>query len=554
MSETKPDSGHPDERTKRKDRKKEEYDLLITGGMIFDGSGNPGVSGDVAVKRDMIAQIGHCIDKTPAKRVIDASGCAVAPGFIDPHSHTDFELLVNPRAESKIRQGITTEIGGNCGFSLFPPSNPQRNYLQKKYDVTVDWNNITEFFDILMRQGIALNYGSLIGHSDLRGAVMGAADRPPTQEELKKMKVILEGHLESGAFGLSSGLIYTPGSFANTNELIELCRVVAIHNGVYSTHMRDEGDNILDAFEEAVTIAKESKVSLQISHLKIAYPRNWPKVHAILSRISEVEKENVKILADRYPYVATSTLLSVFLPPWVKQGTTEEYLRRLQDPSIRRQVCDHIRNQEEKIVSWDKIRISSVLTEHNKHFLGKSVLAIARELQKDPGDTIMDLIVGEEDQVEMINFSLNEDTFRQIILHPLVVIGSDGWALSPYGKLAEGKPHPRSYGTFPRMLGRYVREEKIMTLGRAIQKMTSITAKKFGLTWRGWLREGFFADIVIFDPDRVTDRATWEEPHQYPEGINYVIVNGRVVIDQGRHTGLLPGRVLKKEIPLTFVY
>lgn len=552
MSKKQTNNNHPDKRDERMSRK--EYDLLITGGTIFDGSGNPGVAGDVAIKRDMIVKIGKNIDKSSAHKVIDAFGCTVTPGFIDPHSHTDFELLVNPKAESKIRQGITTEIGGNCGFSVFPPSNLNRHNLKKKYDIEIDWFDVTGFFDLLARQGIALNYGSLIGHSDLRGTVMGAADRPPTPQELDRMKVLLEENLEAGVFGLSSGLIYTPGCFAHTNELIELCRIVAIHNGVYSTHMRDEGDNLIEAVEEAITIAKESKVSLQISHLKMAYSRNWPKVHAILSRISEVEKENVKILADRYPYVATSTLLSVFIPPWVKQGTTEEYLGRLKDPSLRRQLYDYIRKQEEKIGSWDNIRISSVLTDDNKRFIGKSILKIAMELQKEPGDVIIDLLIEEEDQVEMINFSLNEDNFRQIILHPLVVIGSDGWALSPYGKLAEGKPHPRSYGTFPRMLGRYVREEKIMTMGEAIQKMTSRTAIKFGLKWRGWLREGFFADIVVFDSDRIIDRATWEEPHQYPEGIHYVIVNGQVVIDQGNHTGLLPGRVLKKEIPLRFVY
>ena len=552
MSETKTDNSHPDKRDERMSR--EEYDLLITGGTIFDGSGNPGVLADVAIKRDMIVKIRGSIDKSTARKVIDASGCAVTPGFIDPHSHTDFELLVNPKAESKIRQGITTEIGGNCGFTLFPPSNVNRRYLKNRYDIALDWKDVTEFFDLLARRGIALNYGTLIGHSDLRGNVMGAADRPPTPRELDKMKVILEEHLEAGVFGLSSGLIYTPGCFAHANELIELCRVVAIHNGVYSTHMRDEGDNILEAVEEAITIAKESKVSLQISHLKMAYPRNWPKVHAVLSRISEVEKENVKILADRYPYVATSTLLSVFIPPRVKQGTTEEYLKRLKDPSLRRQIHDYIRNQEERIGSWDNIRISSVLTKSNKRFIGKSILQIAREVRKKPGDVIIDLLIEEEDQVEMINFSLNENNFRQIIMHPLVVTGSDGWALSPYGKLAEGMPHPRSYGTFPRILGRYVREEKIMTLGEAIQKMTSRTANKFGIKWRGWLKEGFFADIVVFDPDRIIDRATWEKPHQYPEGIHYVIVNGQVVIDQGNHTGLLPGRILKKEIPLRFVY
>lgn len=552
MSKAKTNNRYPRERDVKTSR--EQYDLLITGGSIFDGSGNPGIDGDVAIKRDMIVKIERHIDKRTARQVIDASGYAVTPGFIDPHSHTDFELLVNPKAESKIRQGITTEIGGNCGFSLFPPSDVNRSYLKKKYDIAMDWENVTEFFDLLTRRGIALNYGSLIGHSDLRGNVMGSADRPPTPEELDKMKVLLEEHLEAGVFGLSSGLIYTPGCFAHMNELIELCRIVAIHNGVYSTHMRDEGDKILEAVEEAIGIAKESKVSLQISHLKMAYPRNWPKVHAILSRISEVERENIKILADRYPYVATSTLLSVFIPPWLKQGTTEEYIDRLKDPSLRPQIYDYIRKQEERIGSWDSIRISSVLTEDNKQFIGKSILKTALELQKDPADLIIDLLIEEEDQVEMINFSLNEDNFRQIILHPLVVIGSDGWALSPYGSLAEGKPHPRSYGTFPRMLGRYVREEKIMTLGEAIQKMTSLTASKFGLKWRGWLREGFYADIVIFDPEKVIDRATWEEPHQYPEGIHYVIVNGQVVIDRGNHTGLLPGRVLKKEIPLTLSY
>ena len=552
MSKAKKNNRYPSERDVKTSR--EQYDLLITGGSIFDGSGNPGIDGDVAIKRDMIVKIEKHIDKRTARQVIDASGYAVTPGFIDPHSHTDFELLVNPKAESKIRQGITTEIGGNCGFSLFPPSDVNRSYLKKKYDIAMDWKDVTEFFELLTRRGIALNYGSLIGHSDLRGNVMGSADRPPTPEELDKMRVLLEEHLEAGVFGLSSGLIYTPGCFAHMNELIELCRIVAIHNGVYSTHMRDEGDKILEAVEEAIAIAKESKVSLQISHLKMAYPRNWPKVHAILSRISEVERENIKILADRYPYVATSTLLSVFIPPWLKQGTTEEYIDRLKDPSLRPQIYDYIRKQEERIGSWDSIRISSVLTEDNKQFIGKSILKTALELQKDPADLIIDLLIEEEDQVEMINFSLNEDNFRQIILHPLVVIGSDGWALSPYGSLAEGKPHPRSYGTFPRMLGRYVREEKIMTLGEAIQKMTSLTASKFGLKWRGWLREGFYADIVIFDPEKVIDRATWEEPHQYPEGIHYVIVNGQVVIDRGNHTGLLPGRVLKKEIPLTLSY
>lgn len=533
---------------------KKEYDLLISDGIVYDGSGNPGIEIDVAIKGDMIVEIGKNLKKTKAKSVIEAKGMAVSPGFIDPHSHTDIELLANPKAESKIRQGVTTEIGGNCGFSLFPPSDGNRRYLKTRYDLELDWEDVDEFFAQLERRGIALNYGTLIGHGDLRGSVMGLVDRPPTHDELQKMQILLENNLEAGVFGLSSGLIYIPGSFAQTEELIELCRLVAVYNGVYATHMRNEGDYLLDAVEEAITIAKESKVSLQISHLKLAYPRNWPKIHAVLSRISEVENEGIKILADRYPYVATSTLLSVFIPSWVKNGTTDEYLSRLKDPALNSKICEYVKEQEEKIGSWDNIRISSVLTPQNKPFIGQSVKDAALEAGKDPCKFIVDLLFEENDQVEMINFSLNEDNFKQIIAHPLVVIASDGWSLAPYGMLGKGKPHPRSYGTFPRMLGRYVREEEIMPLGEAIQKMTSLTAKKFGIKWRGWIRKGFYADLVIFAPDKVIDNATWENPHQYPTGIQYVIVNGEIVIQEGEHTGLLPGKILKKEIPVRLVF
>ena len=533
---------------------KKEYDLLISKGIVYDGSGNPGMEIDVAIKGDMIVQIGKNLKKSKAKSVIEAKGLAVSPGFIDPHSHTDIELLANPKAESKIRQGVTTEIGGNCGFTLFPPSDVNREYLRTRYDLELDWEDVNGFFAQLERRGMALNYGTLIGHSDLRGSVMGLVDRPPTHDELQKMQTLLEESFEAGVFGLSSGLIYTPGCFAQTEELIELCRLVAVFNGVYATHMRNEGDYLLEAVEEAITIARESKVSLQISHLKLAYPRNWPKVHAVLSRISEVEKEGIKIMADRYPYIATSTLLSVFIPSWIKDETNDKYLARLKDPGLNQKICEYIKEQEERIGSWDNVRVSSVLTAQNERFVGKSIREAARESGKEPCNFIVDLLLEEKDQVEMINFSLNEDNFKQIIAHPLVVIGSDGWSLAPYGMLGGGKPHPRSYGTFPRMLGRYVREEEIMTLGEAIQKMTSLTAKKFGIKWRGWVREGFYADLVIFDPDKVIDKSTWENPHQYPEGIQYVIVNGRIVIQEGEHTGLLPGKILKKETPIRLVF
>jgi len=345
--------------------------------------------------------------------------------------------------------------------------------------------------------------------------------------------------------GLSTGLIYTPGIFAQVQEIIELCRVVADMGGVYATHMRDEGDYLIEAVEEAIRVAVEAGVSLQISHLKLSYPRNWSKLHAVLSRISEMRSEGVEILADRYPYTATSTFLSVFFPCWIKEGSASEYLRRLNDVRLEKELRAYVKKQEEKIGSWSTILICSVLTEKNKSLVGKNILQAASESGKEPFEFIRDLLIEEQDQVGMINFSLNEENFKRIMAHPLVVIGSDGWALAPYGKLGVDKPHPRSYGTFPRLLGRYVREEKIMSLGHAIEKMTSIAARKFGLDKRGQIREGFFADLVVFDPDRVIDLSTWDKPHQYPAGIEYVIVNGEVVIRRGEHTGLLPGRILK---------
>jgi N-acyl-D-amino-acid deacylase len=353
--------------------------------------------------------------------------------------------------------------------------------------------------------------------------------------------------MRSGVMGLSTGLIYAPGMFAPTGEIVELCSVVAHWGGVYTTHMRDEGDFLSESVEESIAVARTAGVSLQLSHLKLAYPRNWPKVHQVLSRISEVRAHGLDVLADRYPYTATSTFLSVFFPRWVKDGSIRENLLHIRGTEREVELRGYLRRQEEKLGSWDSILIASVLTEESTPLVGKTVLQASAESGRDPFDFILDLVIRENDQVGMINFSLNEETFKQIILHPLVVIGSDGWALAPYGPLSRDKPHPRSYGTFPRMLGRYVRDEKIMSLGRAIEKMTSLTAEKFGLTGRGRIQKGWFADLVVFDPARVGDRSTWDNPHQYPEGIELVVVNGRVVIDGGDHTGELPGRILRHE-------
>ena len=528
----------------------EDYDILISDGVVYDGLGNEGQPLDIAIKGDKIFKIGVRMDKCKAKTVIEADGLVVSPGFIDPHSHTDIELLVNPKAESKIRQGITTEIAGNCGFTMFPLTagnlEEKRKYGEEKYGVDIDWLNINGFFDRLEERGIALNYATQLGHGSIRSAVFGHQDRPPTDGEMETMRRLVKENMEAGAMGLSTGLIYTPGCFAGTEEIIELCREVAAYRGIYATHMRNEGDCLMEAVEESIRIAREANVSLQISHLKLAYPRNWSKLHAVLSRISEVKAQGMEILADRYPYTATSTLLNTFIPRQIQQGTTAEYLARLKDPAHDREIRHFVQVQEEKIGSWDKVFISSVLTKDNQGLVGKSIMQAAMERGKEPYDLIRDLLIDEEDQVWMINFSLSEDNFKRIIAHPLVVIGSDGWALAPYGTLGRDKPHPRSYGTFTRMLGRYVRDENLMPLGIAIEKMTSLTARKFGLKARGQIKEGFFADLVVFDPCNIVDLANWTDPHQYGTGVEFVLVNGCIVIGEGEHTGALPGRVLKK--------
>jgi N-acyl-D-amino-acid deacylase len=528
-----------------------EYDLLISGGTIYNGLGVDGFEADLAIKKDRIVQIGQSLNESAAGRIIRVPGLSVCPGFIDPHSHTDIELLVNPLAESKIRQGVTTEIAGNCGFTLFPLNETtfeqRRAIFKDKYDYDLEWKDMEGFFSRIAERGVAVNYGTLLGHGTLREYVMGMEDRSSEDHEIEKMKSVLREYMKAGAFGMSTGFIYTPGSFAQSEEIIELCRTTADYGGVYATHMRDEGDYLIESVEETIRVAQETGVSLQISHLKLAYPRNWSKIHQVLSRISQVKSEGVDILADRYPYTATSTFLSVFFPRWVKDGSITENLRQLKGSTQEQKLREYIMTQEEKIGSWDNIMIASVLTEKNQHLAGKTILQAARENGKVPYTFIRDLIIEENDQVGMINFSLNEENFKRIIMHPLVVIGSDGWSLAPYGNLSKDKPHPRSYGTFPRMLGRYVRDEKIMSLGTAIEKMTSITAEKFSLHGRGRLQKGYYADIVIFDQDKVMDTSTWHDPHRYPAGINYVIVNGEVVIENGEHTGNRPGRILRHE-------
>jgi N-acyl-D-amino-acid deacylase len=527
------------------------YDLLVKDGLIFDGQGGPPFRADIAISGDSIVAIGK-IGNSRGKTVLNAGGLAVSPGFIDVHDHSDLSLIVNPKAESVIHQGITTLVSGNCGSSPFPIAEEvfeqEREGARKIYDLDLNWKDMSGFFSRVEEKGIALNYATLVGHGSIRGAAMGFNDRQPAPEELERMKRLVEEHIRGGAFGLSSGLEYTPGSFAQSVEIAELCKAAARYDGVYATHMRNEGDRLLESLDESISAARSSGVRLQISHFKVAYPRNWSKVDAALARLEQASREGVDIFCDRYPYIAGSTGLSFYFPAWTKQGTTEEFLNRLKDPSLDTELRSYLAEQEKKLGSWDKVLISSVVSEKNRSLQGKNILEAAKKTQKEPYDFIRDLLIEEKDLVGMIAFTMNEDNLKKILAHPLVGVGCDGAAVAPYGILGRDKPHPRNYGTFPRVLGRYVRGEKILPLEEMIKKMTSIPSRRLGFERRGSLKPGFFADLVIFDPDRVEDKATWEDPHQYPVGLDYVIVNGEIVVDHGTHTGRLPGRILKKKV------
>jgi N-acyl-D-amino-acid deacylase len=528
---------------------KKAYDIVITDALVYDGQGGRPLVADIGVVAETIQTVGKA-KKSRGKLVIEGKGLAVSPGFIDVHDHTDISLIINPKAESVIHQGITTLVSGNCGGSAFPV--PDSIFEEEKenaktiYGLDLTWRDMAGFFSRLEEKGIALNYSTLVGHGAVRGAVMGFNDRPPSPEELERMKSLVEEHMRAGAFGLSSGLEYTPGSFARPAELTELCRVVARFKGTYATHMRDEDEGILESLDECIAAARDSGVRLQIAHLKVGGHRNWPKVDAALAKIDQARQQGVDLFCDRYPYIAGSTGLSSYFPLWAREGKTEDFLRRLQDPALDAKLRSYLATHEDRLGSWDKVLISDVVLEKNRHLQGKNILEAARQMGKQPYDFMRDLLIEEKTMVGMISFYGNEDVLKKILAHPLVGVGCDGSAVAPYGVLSAGKPHPRNYGTFPRALGKYVREEKLMPLEEMIKKITAIPASRFGFEKRGRLEPGYYADLVVFDPDKIADRATWVDPHQYPVGVEYVIVNGQVVVEHGEHTGRLPGKILKK--------
>ncbi|NQV36869.1 MAG: D-aminoacylase [Candidatus Marinimicrobia bacterium] len=522
------------------------FDIIIRNGSIHDGLGNPASNFDLGIIGNRIVVIDN-LSSASADRIIDATGLAVTPGFIDIHTHTDIELIVNPRGESKIRQGITTEIGGNCGSSPFPMTEEDRvesaDRWFTQYGFEADWNDIPGFYNTLKQKGIGLNYGSFTGHGDLRAAVIGRNDIQPAKDQLFQMRSLLEKSIEHGSLGLSTGLEYSPGSYAKTEELIELCRTVSKHNGVYATHMRNEDDHIEEALEEALRICRETGVSTQISHLKVCNKNNWHKVPYILEMLDNAAAI-LPVKADRYPYDAWGTGLSSMLPLWSRQGSTEDVLTRLKDYSQLDGIAAYAEDRARRIGGWDQLLISNCKTEANKIWEGKSIQECAEEAAMPPFDFVRNLLIEDRTNVGIVGFAMNEENLKAFLKSPHVMVGSDGSTAATYGALYKGKPHPRYYGTFPRVLGRYVRDEKTLELPEAIKMMTSMPAEKLNLKQRGSLQKGNFADITIFNPATVIDNATFADPHQYPTGIDYVIVNGKVIIDHGEHSGALAGQLI----------
>jgi len=529
--------------------KGKDLDLVILGGTVYDGSGAAPFRADVGITGGAIREIGR-IRTSRSKAVLEARGLAVSPGFIDVHDHTDVSLLVNPKAESSIRQGVTTLVSGQCGGSPFPLTDEEaaenKAHLAEEYGLDAEWKDIRGFFGRLERSGMALNYSTFVGNGTVRSAVIGEGDRSASAEELEKMKALVADAMAGGALGLSSGLEYTPSSFASTEELIELCRVAARTGGVYATHMRDEEAAVVEAVAEALRIARETPIRLEISHLKVGFAVNWPKLGTILDMLEKARAEGLDFRADRYPYIAGATGLSTLFPVWSREGGAEGFIARLKDPAFDARIRAHLAEQEKGYGSWDKILISDVGSDKNRALEGKNVLEGATEASQPPYEFMRDLLIEESDRVGMVSFYGSEDNLKRILSYPQTGIGADGSALAPYGLLAKGKPHPRNYGCFPRVLGKYVREEKIVPLEEMIRKITAMPAAHMGFVRRGRLKVGWAADVCVFDPDRIIDKATFKDPAVYPEGVERVIVNGQIVVDGGEHTGRLPGKILRK--------
>jgi N-acyl-D-amino-acid deacylase len=523
------------------------YDIIIQNAKIVDGTGNPWYQADIGIYRDKITSIGK-LDPRLAKRVIDAAGKVVAPGFIDMLGQSEHVILVDNRAMSKISQGVTTEINGE-GESAAPVNDKILKELKPsldKYNLTADWTDFNGYFARVEKNKTAINLASYVGAAQVREYVIGFENREPTAAEMDQMRQLVREAMQQGALGVSTALEYTPAMYAKTPELIELAKAAAEFGGIYVSHIRNEQEKIVEAVLEAADIGRAAKIPVEIWHLKTAEKPNWGKMSEIVRMIQQHRNQGIDMTADVYPYIAFGNSLSAPLPGWVQEGGTEKLLERLKDPIVRKQVRKELEaSGKSRGMDFQLMMISSVSNPALKQWEGKRLTDIASAWKKDPIETMFDFIIADSARTSRVVFAMTEEDLRMAMGQPWVSFCSDASARALDGPLFEGRPHPRAYGSFPRILALYVRESKILSLEDAIRKMTSLAAQRVGIKDRGILKQGFYADLVMFDPETVTDKATFENPHQYSEGMSLVVVNGKPVWENGKFTGNLPGRVLR---------
>ena len=528
------------------------FDVIIKGGTLYDGTGVEGRVTDIAIRGDHIISIGDLANAT-AKTMIDARGLAVAPGFINMLSWSTESLIQDGRSQSEIRQGVTTEIMGE-GNSMGPLNERMKErYVREQKDIKFDikWNTLAEYLRYLEKRGVSCNVASFLGATTVRESVIGLEDKQPTPEQLEQMRELVRKEMEAGALGIGTSLIYPPAFYAKTDELIELCKVAAKYQGKYISHMRSEGNQLLESLDELIRISREAGIPAELYHIKAAGEKNWSKEDQLLARIEAAQKEGLKIRANMYTYTAAGTGLDACLPPWTEDGGYPALFKRLRDPATREKIAAEVRvdsNAWENLYlaagSPDKILLAGFKSEKLKPFTGKSLAEVAKMRGKDPIETIMDLLSEDESRIDAMYFLMSEENVRKELAKPWISFGSDEASQAPEGVFLKSNPHPRAYGNFARVLGKYTREEKVLTLPEAVRRLSALPATNLGLDHRGFIQEGMFADVVVFDPATIADRATFDNPHQYAVGVKHVFVNGVQVLKDGEHSGAKPGRAL----------
>ncbi|HEX4631504.1 MAG TPA: D-aminoacylase [Chthoniobacterales bacterium] len=530
----------------------DKFDIIIKGGTVYDGTGEKPRIIDVAIRGDRIAGLGN-FSADQAKTVIDAKGLAVAPGFINMLSWSTESLIEDGRSQSEIREGVTTEIMGE-GYSMGPLNDRMKERMvhdQGDIKYEIKWSTLAEYLRYLEQHGISCNVASFVGATTIRDYVIGLEDKQPTPEQLEQMRELVRKEMEAGALGIGSSLIYPPAFYAKTEELIELCKVAAKYKGKYISHMRSEGNQLLQAIDELLRISKEANIPAEIYHIKAAGQPNWGKADAMLAKIEDAQKAGLKITADMYTYTAAGTGLDACLPPWTEDGGYPALFKRLRDPATREKIKGEVQTPTDKwenlylaAGSPEKILLSGFKSEKLKPLTGKSLAEVAKMRGKDPIETAMDLIAEDESRIDTIYFLMSEENVKKEIVKPWISFGSDEASQAPEGNFLKSNCHPRAYGNFVRVLGKYARDEKVLSLEQAIRKLSGLPATNLGLDHRGFLQEGMFADVVVFDPATIGDRATFEKPHQYAIGMKHVFVNGAQVLKDGEHTGAKPGKAL----------